>query len=97
MKPEFLKKVAAARSLAWLPKIQAKKFRLDNQLFDPNTPKPIKEKLRAAAPPGSTIPQYKNMDEFKPAFENGKNLQWIQHELNNIPAPPAAPPAASRN
>jgi hypothetical protein len=87
MKPDFLKKVAPLDPLDWLPKIQTKKFRLDLELFDLITPKPIQEKLRAAAPPGSSIAQYKNMGEFKPAFENGKNLQWIQHELNSLPEP----------
>jgi len=24
---------------------------------------------------------YKNMDEFKAAFQEGRNLQWIQREL----------------
>ncbi len=97
IKPEFQKKVASLDPLLWLPKIQARKFRLDNQLFETNTPPPIKEKLRAAVPPGTTIQLYKNMEEFKAAFQDGSNLLWIQHELNNIPAPPAAPPAASRN
>jgi hypothetical protein len=33
------------------------------------------------------------MDEFKAAFEAGKNLQWIAHELQSIsnPAAPSAP------
>jgi hypothetical protein len=27
----------------------------------------------------------KKMGEFKTAFEDGKNLQWIQHELQPLP------------
>jgi len=30
------------------------------------------------------------MDEFKAAFQDGKNLQWIQHELQSLPEPKAA-------
>ena len=55
VKPEFLKKVAALEPVEWLPKIQAKRFRLDNELFDTNTPKAAKEKLRAAVPAGATV------------------------------------------
>jgi hypothetical protein len=89
IKPEFLKKVAGLDPLDWLPKIQARKFRLDIELFDANTPKPIKDKLQAAAPPGSSINLYKNMDEFKDAFADGRNLRWIQHELQSLPPAPA--------
>jgi hypothetical protein len=85
LKPDFLKKVAALEPVEWLPKIQAKKFRLDNELFDTNTPKVIKEKLRAAAPAGASVELYKNMEEFKAAFQNGQNLAWIQHGLQALP------------
>jgi hypothetical protein len=71
VKPDFLKKVAALEPVDWLPKIQAKKFRLDNELFETNTPKAAKEKLRAAAPAGASVFLYKNMEEFKAAFQNG--------------------------
>ena len=90
VKPEFLKKVAALDTLDWLPRIQAKTFRLDQELFDTVTPRSVKDKLRAAAPANSSTLLYKNMDEFKAAFEAGKNLQWIQHELQSIPAPSAS-------
>ena len=85
LKPEFLKKVAAMEPVDVLPKIQAKKFRLDNEVFDTVTPQAVKEKLRAAVPAGASVVLYKNMAEFKPAFENGKNLEWIQHELQSVP------------
>ncbi len=87
VKPDFLKKVAALEPVDWLPKIQPRRFRLDDELFDTNTPKAAKEKLRAAVPAGSSVMLYKNMDEFKAAFEDGKNLQWIQLELRSIPVP----------
>jgi len=44
-----------------------------------------REKLRAAAPAGTNVMLYKNMEEFKPAFQDGKNLEWIQHELQSLP------------
>ena len=89
VKPEFLAKVAGLEPLQSLPKIQAKKFRLDDELFDTNTPKTVQEKLRAAVPAGSSVLLYKNMEEFKAAFQDGKNLQWIQHELQSVAGPGA--------
>ena len=90
VKPEFLKKAAALEPADWLPKIQAKNFRLDNELFETKTPKAAKEKLRAAIPAGATVVLYKDLDEFKAAFQDGKNLEWIQHELQSLPEPPAS-------
>ncbi len=58
--------------------------------FDPSTPPAVKDKLRAAAPAGTEVMLYKNMEDFKAAFQDGKNLQWIQHELESV-AQPAVP------
>ena len=43
VQPEFLKKAAALDPVDWLPKIQAKKFRLQDAIFEPNTPKVAKK------------------------------------------------------
>jgi cephalosporin-C deacetylase-like acetyl esterase len=85
LKPEFLKTVAAMDPVDVLPKIQAKKFRLDDELFDTATPRAIMEKLRSVAPAGATVRLYKDMDEFKAAFQDGKNLEWIKKELESVP------------
>ena len=87
VKPDFLKKVSTLEPVDWLPKVQAKKFRLDTELFDATTPKASQEKLRAAVPAGSSVMLYKNMEEFKAAFQDGKNLEWIQHELQFLSEP----------
>src|ERR1700731_623357 len=50
VKPEYLKKVASLEPIDWLPKIQARKFRLQDALFETNTPETAKERLCAAVP-----------------------------------------------
>jgi hypothetical protein len=85
MKPEFLKKAATMETLDWLPKIQAKKFRLQQNLFETDTPKPSKEKLRAAVPQGTPVVLYKTIPEFTAAFPHSTNLDWIKHELRSLP------------
>ncbi len=84
VKPDFQKKIAALDPLDWLPKVQAKRFRLDDEAFDVDTPKGAKEKLRAAVPSGSSVTFYKNIDEFNAAFRDGKNLEWIRDELRSL-------------
>jgi len=87
VKPEFLKKISTLEPFDWLPKVQAKKVRLDDELFDNVTPAVAREKLRAMVPAGTNVMLYKNMEEFKAAFQDGKNLEWIQHELQSLPKP----------
>ncbi|MGA7632983.1 MAG: alpha/beta hydrolase [Terriglobales bacterium] len=87
VKPEFLKKISTLEPVDWLPKVQAKKIRLDDELFDKVTPAVAREKLQAMVPAGTDVMLYKNMEEFKAAFEDGKNLEWIQHELQSLPEP----------
>jgi len=91
VKPEFMKKMSPLDPVDWLPKVQAKKIRLDDELFDTVTPAAAREKLRAAAPTGTNVMLYKNMEEFKAAFQDGKNLEWIQHELESLPEPDSLP------
>lgn len=87
MKPEFLKKAAALETLDWMPRIQAKKFRLQQNIFETDTPQTIKEKIRATAPTGATIQLYKTVQEFKAAFPNSTNLEWMEHELKLLLEP----------
>jgi hypothetical protein len=86
VKPEFLKKAATLETLDWLPKIQAKKFRLQQLLFGTDTPTAVAEKLRAAVPPGTPVVLYKTLDDFKAAFPYSTNLDWMKHELGLLPA-----------
>jgi hypothetical protein len=96
LKPEFLKKAAAFETLEWLPKIQAKKFRLQQNLFETDTPTKIKEELRAATPVGTTVVLYKTVQELNAAFPMSVNLGWIQNELQNLPTSRVAASSGSR-
>ncbi len=85
MKAEFLKKAATLETIDWLPRIQAKKFRFQQNIFETDTPKAAKEKLRAAAPPGTRFAFYQTVREFMTAFPNSTNLDWMKHELRMLP------------
>src|ERR1700677_1957994 len=90
VKPEFLRKISSLDPVDWLPKVQAKTIRLDDELFDTVTPAIAREKLRAVVPAGTNVILYKNMEEFKAAFQDGKNLEWIQRELQSVAEPDRA-------
>src|SRR5215467_2836435 len=92
LKPKFLAQAATMETLDWLPKIQAKKFRFQQDTFELDTPPAAKEKLLKAAPPGTTFVYYKNMQEFMAVFgTKSTNLDWVKHELQALPVSPAAP------
>lgn len=81
VKPEYLKKAEVLEPIEWLPKIQARAFRLQDAVFEPNTPRAAKEKLRAAVPAGGTVVLYKTVDEFNAVVRGKTELQWIQQQL----------------
>ena len=85
VKPEFLKKAEVLEPVDWLPKIQAKKFRMQDAIFDQITPQAAKEKLRAAIPKNSTLLIYKTQEEFNAVIRDKKELDWIQNELRSLP------------
>src|SRR5437588_2427432 len=85
VKPGFLKKAAALDPIEWLPRVLAKRFRLQDAIFEQNTPKAAKEKLRAAVPAGATIVIYKTLEDFNEVIRGKKDLEWIQHELRSLP------------
>jgi hypothetical protein len=98
IKPEYLKKVAVLDPVDWLPKVQAKKFRLQYATFDPTTPKLAKEKLRAAVPASASVVIYNTPEELNAARDHNKMMAWIHGELRALPdARPGNTSAALKN
>lgn len=87
VKPDFLAKIASLEPIDWMPKVQAKKFRLQQREFENETPLPSKEKLQGGVPAGATVAYYKTADEFASAVGKGgeKSLDWIRAELRSLP------------
>jgi hypothetical protein len=96
VKPEFLKRVAGLDPVDWMPKIQAKKFRLQDAIFEQTTPAAAKEKLRAAVPAGSTVVVYKTLEDFNAVVREKKELEWIEKELQALPSGGTDPVAAAQ-
>jgi hypothetical protein len=94
VKPEYLKKVAVLDPVDWLPKIQVRKFRLQDAVFDTDTPKASQEKLRASVPASGTVVVYNTPQEYRAAINGNKVMNWMQGELRAVPDP-AAPTTAA--
>ena len=87
VKPEYLKRVAALDPVDWLPKVQAKKFRLQDATFDSETPEASHAKLRAAVPARGTIVTYNDWKEYRAAVVNNKQMDWLHQEMRALPDP----------
>jgi hypothetical protein len=99
-KPEFLKKAAVFETIDWLPRIQAKRFRLQQNLYETNTPTTSKDKLRAAVPRGTTVVVYQTAHEMDAALTSGSGLLgWMRNALQNpaAEAPDSAITSAETN
>lgn len=88
IKPDYLNKVAILEPVAWLPKVQAKEFRLQDAIFETTTPTLAKDKLRAAIPPGATVVVYKSLEEYRAAIHGNKQMDWMHNALRAIPQVP---------
>ncbi len=88
VKAEFLTKVAPLDTVNWLPKVQAKKFRLQQRHYDQQTPIWSKQKMQSAVPDGTTVAFYNNVGEFEKGVgkQGEKSLDWIKGELQSLPA-----------
>jgi hypothetical protein len=89
IKPEFLSKVASVEPLEWMPKVQAKKFRLQQRMFEGETPMAVKEKFEAAVPPGAIVVSYQTVAQFDEATgeRSRKSLDWIKKEVQALQPP----------
>lgn len=86
VKADFLRQVAPLDTVDWLPKIQAKKFRLQQRHYDQQTPIASKQKMQAAIPAGATVGFYNNVNEFNKALgQHGENsLDWVKDQLRSL-------------
>lgn len=96
VKPEYLKKIAGLDPVDWLPKVQAKKFRFRDAVFEPTTPKSSKEKLRAAAPSSATVVVYDALKDYQAAINGNKQMDWMHDQLRGLPDAAAASAALQK-
>ena len=88
--PEFLAKVAKLDPVAWLPKIKAKSFRLQDVRHDTAVPDVAEEKMEAAAPDFAEINQYGDRVALYPEVAGGKIFLWLQQQVEASGTPTAA-------
>ena len=90
VRPEFLEKVAPLDPLTWLPKVQAKKVRMEESMFTKSTPAPVKDKLRegmTSLQERGTVVIYQTPADTKDISVGSKDVEWTEQELRSLFTP----------
>jgi len=96
LSPDFLKQVAPLDPTAILPQLAAVPLRLQQNLWDLNTPPAARQSIAASLPPNGVLAQYKDEQEYYDKVgHSGKMLDWMHERLGA--AKPSPKEAAAKN
>jgi len=95
--PEFLKRVAPFDPLVWLGKLKSRPMRLQDAIYERDTPQVAKQLIGAALPRTVKIVRYEDMKAFQErAVADGKMVNWIKDQVKATPPQhPAKTPGKS--
>jgi pimeloyl-ACP methyl ester carboxylesterase len=80
--PEFQKQIAPFDPVAWFPKLESRRIRIQYVVDDGITPEICQKKMEAAVPQGSTqVVKYDNTKALWVAATDGKLFDWIKEQL----------------
>jgi hypothetical protein len=82
LKPEFLKPLAPLDPLHWLPTLADRPLKLDDAMYEKETPASAKARIDSSLPPGALLVRYPTRSDFeKNAMEDGRLVSWIKDRL----------------
>ena len=95
LKPERLQALAPLDPVHWLPALNGHPLKLDDALYENNTPAQAKAKIEAALPGHALLVRYPTQANFdKNAIADGQLVHWLQNQL--LTGEPAAKIAGQR-
>ena len=81
LKPSFLEPLASLDPVRWLPELHVRSVKMDDALFETDTPPEAKKKMESALH-GAVLKRYSTRDDFqRGALADGQLIQWFQSEL----------------
>ncbi len=82
LKPERLQALASLDPIHWLPTLTGRPLKLDDALYENNTPAEAKAKIEAALPVHTLLARYSTQADFdKNAIADGQLVHWLQNQL----------------
>jgi pimeloyl-ACP methyl ester carboxylesterase len=84
LKPEFLAKVVLLDPVQWIPQLEGRPFRLQENLFNQAVPESVRKQIETAASGTAQIVEYHDVKEYgEKVSANGKMLEWMQSQLQD--------------
>ena len=84
LNPAYLKPLEPLDPLQWLKKLAGRPLKLDDALYETNTPAEAKAKIETAMPANALVVRYRSRTEFEAnALSDGKLVDWIQAQLTD--------------
>lgn len=85
VKPEFLKRVAPYDPLVWLGKLKSRPMRLQEAMYEKDTPQIAKRRMEEALPRTAQVVHYYAPKEFsEKAVADGKMVNWIKGQVKAV-------------
>jgi hypothetical protein len=89
LKPDFLSSVAPLDPLRVLPQLTSVPLRLQQNLWDDNTPATARQDVAAALPHNGLLAQYKDeQDYYEKVGHSGRMLEWMHEHLGTSSGSP---------
>jgi hypothetical protein len=80
--PEFLARVAPLDPLAWLPLLDKRPFRLQENLFNRASPETVRKQFETSAAGKAVIVRYQDLREYgERVSADGRMLNWLEAQL----------------
>jgi hypothetical protein len=96
LSPEFLEPLEPLDPVRWLPSLKGRALKLDDAVYEDETPPNAKQRINASLPPGALLVRYPTRSDFqKNALEDGHLVSWIKDRLGSQSAADVQPPRLS--
>ena len=97
LKSERLQALAPLDPVHWLPTLNGHPLKLDDALYENNTPVEAKAKIEAALPAHALLVRYPTQADFdKNAVADGQLVRWLQDRMLTVESTPSPKIAAGR-
>jgi hypothetical protein len=89
-KPQFLRTVSPLDPVKWLPQLKSQAIRLSQTNDDSETPKPSRQRIKAALPRQAKLVEFDNTMDFVATASGGRMFDWIKEQVSALPPSPPA-------
>jgi len=82
LKPEFLKPLVPLDPVNWLPALAGRSVKMDDAVYESNTPPAAKARMEAVLPSTAVLVRYNTKTDFdQSALQDGKLVNWIRQQV----------------